>query len=82
MNDPTDSRDAAHQRSKPPVKQQQQKESYVKLTNLRIMQFSFDTRSVDIKETLLIRRGFRWNTRTKYQAKSEGVRGAVVPVED
>lgn len=46
------------------------------------MQFSFDTQSVDIKETLLIRGGFRWNTRTKYQARTGGVHGAVVPVED
>jgi len=60
MNGPTDSRDTAHHPSKPLVKQQQkqqqqqqQKESFVKLTNLRIMQFSFDTQSVDIEETLL-----------------------------
>lgn len=46
------------------------------------MQFSFDMQSVDIKETLLIGRGFRWNTRTKYQAKIEGVHSAVVPVDD
>jgi len=45
------------------------------------MQFSFDTQSVDIKEALLIRRGFRWNSRTKYQAKLEVECGAVVPAE-
>ena len=49
---------------------------------LELCNFSSDTQSVDIKETLLIRRGFRWNTRTKYQAKIEGVHGAVVPPED
>lgn len=30
----------------------------------------------------VIKRGFRWNTRTKYQWKIEGAHGAVVPVED
>lgn len=49
---------------------------------LELCNFSSDTQSADIKETLLIRRGFGWNTRTKYQAKIEGVHGAVVPAED
>lgn len=33
------------------------------------------------KRHCLIRKGFRLNTRTKYQAKFEGVRGTVVSVE-
>lgn len=46
--------------------------NHSKLTNLRIMQFSFDIQSADIKEILLIRRSFTRKTRTKYQAKMEG----------
>lgn len=35
------------------------KQSHNKLTNLQIMQFSFDIQSVDIKGTMLIRRSFQ-----------------------
>lgn len=52
------------------------------MSNLEVMQFSFVTQSVNIKRTVLIKIGFRRNTRTKYQGKTEGVHGAVVPVED
>lgn len=52
------------------------------MSNLEVMQFSFVTQSVNIKRTVLIKIGFWRNTRTKYQGKTEGVHGAVVPVED
>lgn len=80
MNNPTDSRDAAHHPSKPPVKQQQKDMSNSQI--LELCNFSLTPSLLISKGHCLSERGFRWNPRTKYQTKIEGVHRAVVPVED